>query len=102
MLFEYSNIQIFVLITGLSPGEIPRAKPEGFPKGSGSSYILQLKSQYRHSQLQLQKFSFPAINIGRVDSPYCSVNIAGQYGKILPSILSNTGEVNFNIIIFSI
>ena len=26
---------------------------------------------------------------------------AGQYGKILPSRLTNTGEVNFNIIMFS-
>ena len=26
---------------------------------------------------------------------------AGQYGKIIPSILSNTGELNFNIIMFS-
>ena len=27
---------------------------------------------------------------------------AGQYGKILPSISINTGELNFNIIMFSI
>ena len=27
---------------------------------------------------------------------------AGQYGKILPSRLSNTGDLNFNIIMFSI
>ena len=26
---------------------------------------------------------------------------AGQYGKILPSTLSNTGELDFNIILFS-
>ena len=31
----------------------------------------------------------------------CIASTAGQYGKILPSSLSNTGEVNFNIIGFS-
>ena len=57
----------------LSPREIQRAKPEGFPKGRGyiSSYIL--------TEVTLQTFlitnpalAFMEINIGRVHSPYCS------------------------------
>ena len=57
----------------LSPREILRAKPNGFPEGSGyiSVYIL--------TQVTIQTFSitttalfFLEINIGRVDYPYCS------------------------------
>ena len=56
----------------LSPREIPRAKPEGYPEGSG--YI----SLYIPTQITIQTFSittpalsFLGINIGRVDFPYC-------------------------------
>ena len=61
------------MIYSLSPREIPRANPKGFPKGSG--YI----SSYIPTQVTILTFiittpavSFLEINIGRVDSPYCS------------------------------
>ena len=57
----------------LSPREVPRAKAKGFHKVSG--YI----SSYIPTQVTIQTFSittpalsFLEINIGRVDSPYCS------------------------------
>ena len=53
--------------------------------------ISRLVPRYRHSQLQFQ---------------YCPSSIVlpiklDLYEKILPSWLSNTGELNFNIIMFS-
>ena len=57
----------------LSPNEMLRAKPEGFPEGSG--YILS----YIPTRVTLHTFpittpalSFLEINIGRVNSLYCS------------------------------
>ena len=56
----------------LSPREIRRAKPEGFPEALGyiSSYFL--------NQVTIQTFSitnpaliFQEINTGIIDSPYC-------------------------------
>ena len=36
----------------LSPREIPRAEPDGFPEGSGYiSQYIQLESQYKHFHL---------------------------------------------------
>ena len=73
----------------LSSREIPRACPWDFPKGSGyiSLYIL--------TQVTIQTFSIttPAlnswdINIGRVDSPYCSDSWAIQ--ENITRRLSNT------------
>ena len=55
---------------------------------------------YRHSQLQTQHWPSWEINIGRVDSPYCSDSWAIR--EILLSRLSNTGGLNFNIIIKAI
>ena len=56
----------------LSLREIPRAKAEGFPEGSGNI------SSNIPTQVTIQTFSittpaltFLEINIGRVDSPYC-------------------------------
>ena len=72
----------------LNPREIARAKPEGFPEGSG--FI----SSYNPTRVTIQTFSiktpalsFLNINIGRVDSALCIAPTAGQYGKILPSRL---------------
>ena len=63
----------------MSLREIPRAKPQGFPEGSG--YI----SSYIPTQVTIQTFSittpalpFLDINIGRVDSLYCSDSWAIQ------------------------
>ena len=65
----------------LSPREILRAKPEGFPEGS--SYV----SSYLPTLVTIQAFSIttPAltfledhVNMGRGDSPYCSDSWAIQ------------------------
>ena len=70
----------------LSPRESRGWSPRDFPWAQGIFHrISWLKSQYRHSQLQINQWPW----------------IAGQYGKIYPSRLSNTGEVNFNSIMFS-
>ena len=50
----------------MSLREIPRAKRQGFPEGSG--YI----SSYIPTQVTIQTLSFLEINIGRVDSLFCS------------------------------
>ena len=85
----------------LSPREIPRAKPKGFPEGL--CYI----SSYFLIRVTIQTFS---ITKSSIDLPGRSIleevilhiaSTAGQYGKILSSRLSNTEEVNFNIIMFS-
>ena len=70
----------------LSLREIPRAKVEGFPEGSG--YI----SSYIPNQVTIKTFSittpaltFLEINIGRVDSPYCSDSYivgVGTYDRV--------------------
>ena len=71
-------------IIPLSPREILRAKPEGFPKGSGyiSLYIPTWRSIREELILHIALST-------------------GQYGKILPSWLRNTGDLNFNITMFS-
>ena len=68
----------------LSPREIVRAKPEGFPESSGyiSSYIPT-----QTFSIKTPAFSFLNINIGRVDSALCIAPKADQYGKIMPSRL---------------
>ena len=57
----------------MSPREIPRAKPKGFPEGLGyiSLYILTRVTIQTFS-IKTPALSFLEINIGRVDSPYCS------------------------------
>ena len=73
----------------VSPMEIQRAKPKGFPEGSG--YIsLYFLTQYIHSQLQILK----ELNL-------CICLTSRQYEKTFPSRGSNTGEVNVNIRMFS-
>ena len=76
----------------LSPREIPRAKPEGFPKGTGyiSSYIL--------TQVTIQTFSlttpaltFLEINIGRVDSQGIRL-----YFIVYPDPKYNTDILTYN------
>ena len=61
--------------------------------------ISRLESQYRHSQLQLQYcLSWRSI----LEEFILRIALtAGKYGKILPSRLSNTCELNVNIITFS-
>ena len=88
------------MIYSRSPREIPRAKPEGSSEGSGyiSSYI-PTQVIIQTFSMTTQALSFLEINIERLDSP--GAPTAGQYGKILHSRLSNTGGLNFNIMMFS-
>ena len=55
------------------PREILRAEPEGFPEGSGliSLYIMTLVTIQTIS-ITTPALTFLKINIGTVDSPYCS------------------------------
>ena len=55
----------------MSPRDIPRAKPEGYPKRSGfiSSYI-QTRVPIQTFSITTPALSFLEINIARVDSPY--------------------------------
>ena len=66
-------------------------------------YSLSLReiprAQYRHYQLQLQHC--PSWRLILEELILCIAPTAEQYGKILLSRLSNTGELNFNIIMFS-
>ena len=74
--------------------------PRGNPKGSGyiSSYIpTQVKIQTL--SITTPALTFLEINIDSRILPIAAT--AGQYGKILPSRVSNSGELNFNIIMFS-
>ena len=79
---------------------IPRANPKRFLEGSG--YIFS----YIPTRVTIQTFSIttPSLTILETileELILCIAPTAGQYGKILPSRLSNTGKVNFNIIMFS-
>ena len=73
----------------LSLREIPRAKLEGVPEGSD---FISLCIQ---TQIAIQTFSILVELILRI------APTAGQYGKIMPRRLSNTGELNWNIRMFS-
>ena len=63
----------------LSPREIPRAKPDVFPEGSGniSLYILTRVTLQTFS-ITTPELSFLEINIGRVDTLYCYDSCAIQ------------------------
>ena len=63
----------------LSLWKILRAKPEGFPEGTGyiSSYIPTWVTIDTFS-ITTSAVSFLEINIGRVYSPYCSISWAIQ------------------------
>ena len=78
----------------LSPRDFPRALAIfhciSHPNLSHNTDILNY-----NSSIDLSKNSILGELILRI------VSTAGQYGKILPSRLSNTGELNFNIIMFS-
>ena len=92
--------EAYTMKYSLSPREIPRAKSEGLPEGSGYiSWYIRLESQYRHSQLQL--LHCPSWGSILEELILLSALTAGQYGKIVPSRLSNTGDLNFIIILFS-
>ena len=54
----------------LSPRENPRAKPEGFLEGLSSYIPTQVTIQT--FSITTPALSFLEINIGRVDSQYCS------------------------------
>ena len=71
-----------------------------FPRAEAIFYrISRLQSQYRPSLLQLQHWiSWRSILEKLI---FRIAPTAGQYGKISPSRLSNTGELNFNIIMLS-
>ena len=64
----------------LSPREIPRAEPEGFPEGSGdiSLYTLTL--------VTIQSFSITSTNEYREEAQYFLVGPPeeAQYGPVLP------------------
>ena len=76
----------------LSQREIPREKPQGFPNGSG--YI----SLYIPTPVTIQIFSIKLKQCPFWRSILKELILhiaptAGQNGKILPHILSNTGEL---------
>ena len=82
----------------LRPREMPRAKAEGFPDGSGyiSSFFL--------TRVTIQTFSITNPIPARSKLEELILRIAptaGQYGEKLPSRFSKMGELNFNIIMFS-
>ena len=84
----------------LTQGKYQGQSPRDFPRGSG--YI----SSYFPTGVTIQTFSiktaaFPSWLSVLEKLIICIALTAGQYGKILPSRLSNTGELNFNIIMFS-
>ena len=57
----------------LSPREILRAKPKGFSEGSGYiSEDIPTRVTIQTFSIRTPALSFLEINIGRVDSPYCS------------------------------
>ena len=122
---------------GLSPKEIPRANPKGFPEGSGyiSPYIptrvtIQtfsitipvlcfLGEKYWESWFSLllwtlrQYFPVYSQSNGECTGKYTPSSTGSifystlpveldLYGKIIPTWLRNTGELCFNIIMFSI
>ena len=64
------------------PREILRAKPERYPEGNISLYI-PTRVTIQTLSIKTQALSFLEINIGRVDSPYCSHSWAIR--EILPS-----------------
>ena len=75
----------------LSLRKIPRAKPKGFPDSS-------------HRQTDIFNYNSSIDLSGRSILEELILRIAltaGRYGKIMPSRLSNTGELHFNIIMFS-
>ena len=89
----------YIMKYSLSPREILRAKPKGFSEGSGyiSSYFPSHNTDILNynSIINLPGKSTLEELILRIAPP------AGQYGKILYSIWSNTGGLNFNTIMFS-
>ena len=74
--------------------------PRDFPRAQAIFYcISRLESQYRHSQIQIQQC--PSSRSVLEEWILSIAPTARQYEKILPIRLRNTGEFNFNIIIFS-
>ena len=61
--------------------------------------ISRLQSQYRHSRLQLQHWTSWRSTLDGLILHIAPT--ARQYRKLLTSWLSNTDELNFNIIMFS-
>ena len=61
------------MIYSLSPREIMRTKPKGFPEGSGyRSSCIPTQVTIQTFSITTPALSFLEINIGRVDSLYCS------------------------------
>ena len=100
----------------LSPKEMPSAKPEGFLRaqaifclyfalgislGLRLCFIIHPASSHNADILNYNSsIKLP----GRSILEELILHIAptaGQYGKMLPSRLSNTGELNFNILMLS-
>jgi hypothetical protein len=74
----------------------PKGKADGFPDGSGSlSLYIPTRVTIQTFSITTPALSFLEINIGRVDSPYCSNSWA------IRENIAHTRELNFNIIMFS-
>ena len=85
----------------LSLGEIPRAKPEGISRGLWLYFIVFPVSNHNIDILNYKSsIDLPGRSILE-ELIICVALTAGQYRKILHSRLSNTGELNINIIMFS-
>ena len=77
----------------LSPREIPRGKPKGFPEGSGIFCIVFPDSNH---STDILNYKFSIDLLGRSILAEMILRIAwtaGQYGKMLTSRMSNTGEL---------
>ena len=80
----------------------PEENPEGEAKGISEKlrlyFIVYLDSSHNTDILNYKSsIDLPCRSILE-ELILCIALTAGQYGKILPSRLSNTGQLNFNII----
>ena len=84
-------------------------EPEGNPKGKAQGislgirlYFIVFPDSSHITDILNYKSSINLPGISILEELILRIAlIAGKYGKILPSRLSYTGEVNFNIIMFS-
>ena len=84
----------------LSLRQILKAMTKGFPKGSG--YIWLYPDSTHTTYILNYKSSIDLPRRSILEDLILHIALtAWNYGKILPSRLSNTREINFNIIMFS-
>ena len=83
----------------------PRGNPDGKAQGISQGlmlYFIVFPDSNHNTDILSYKSSIDLPGRSILEELIVrSALTAGQYGKILPSRLSNTGEVNFNIIMFS-